>query len=175
MKITFATQPHSDRRLLQIDDAQFPWRPNFSGEESQFNRKGERNFSIIIPNQEIAEALLEDKNEFGVGWNVKIKPPREEGDEPFMYMNVKVKFNGRGPKIRLITNGRTNFLNEGTVGMLDDIDIARVDLDIRPYDDEFNGRPFRTAYLQEICVVQEVNRFDNRYAEEEYPGEVPFE
>lgn len=175
MKITFAKQFNSERRLLQIDDAKFAWRPNFSGEEGQYNRKGERNFSIVIPNEEIANALMEDKNEFGVGWNVKIKPPREEGDRPFMYMNVKVKFNGRGPKIRLITNGHTNFLNEDTVGMLDHIDIARIDLDIRPYDDEFNGKPFRTAYLQEICVVQEVSRFDDRYAEEEYPGEVPFE
>lgn len=175
MKIVFATQPRSDRRLLQIDDAQFAWRPNFSGEESTFNRKGDRNFSIVIPNQEIAEALTNDVNADGVGWNVKIKAPREEGGEPFMYMNVKVKFNEFGPKIRLITNGRTNFLDENTVGMLDHIDISRIDLDIRPYDSEFNGKPFRSAYLQEICVVQEVNRFDNRYAEEEYPGEVPFE
>ena len=175
MKIVFTNQRNSDKRLLQIDDAQFAWRPNFAGEESTYNRKGDRNFSIVIPNQEIADALMEDVSPAGVGWNVKIKAPRNDGDEPFMYMNVKVKFNEFGPKIRLITNGRTNFLNEDTVGMLDHIDISRIDLDIRPYDGDFNGRPFRSAYLQEICVVQEVNRFDNRYAEEEYPGEVPFE
>ena len=35
MKITFAKQFNSERRLLQIDDAKFAWRPNFSGEEGQ--------------------------------------------------------------------------------------------------------------------------------------------
>ena len=55
--------------------------------------------------------------------------------------------------------------------MLDDIDILSVDLDIRPYDNEINGKPFRSAYLQSIFVTQEVDRFASRFAEEEYPEE----
>ena len=62
-------------------------------------------------------------------------------------------------------------LSEETVALLDDIDIATVSLDIRPYDDEINGNPFRAAYLQSMKVVQNIDRFAAEYAEEEYPEE----
>lgn len=55
--------------------------------------------------------------------------------------------------------------------MLDDIDIASVSLDIRPYDSEVNGQYYRTAYLQSMKVVQNIDRFAAEYAEEEYPEE----
>ena len=54
-------------------------------------------------------------------------------------------------------------LDEDSVSMLDNIDIAGVDLDIRPYDWEVNGDTGRTAYLQSIHVVQEIDRFKARY------------
>lgn len=154
MNITFAP-----RGILQIDDARI-WYTNFSGAASKFNREGDRNFVVIIEDQEAADALIRE------GWNVKIKPPREEGDEPFMYLPVKVKFNDRGPTIYLRSGKAMNKLDEETVGILDDIDIVSVDLDIRPYDWEVNGKAGRTAYLQSIHVTQEVDRFADRYAEE---------
>lgn len=153
--------------ILQIDDARIIYR-NFRGEGSQFNREGDRNFAVIISDQEIADALMNDVNEFGVGWNVKIKPPREEGDQPFMFLPVKVKFNGRGPHIHLQTGRNRVKLDEESIDMLDKIDISSVDLDIRPYDDEFGGKPFRSAYLMSILVRQDVR---DRFAEEDYPEE----
>ena len=159
MKLTFAP-----RGILQIDDARIMFR-NFRGEGDKFNREGDRNFVLIIPNEEIADALTKE------GWNVKIKDPREEGDSPFMYLPVKVKFNERGPQVYLITGDRRNRLDEETVAMLDDIDILSVNLDIRPYDWEVNGKTGRTAYLQAIEVFQEIDRFAARYAEEEDPRE----
>ncbi len=161
MELTFAP-----RGVLQIDDARIIFR-NFRGEGGKFNKEGDRNFALIIPEQEMAEALQEDTNRFGAGWNVKIKPPREEGDEPFIYLPVKVKFNDRGPVIYLQSGRNRVRLDEESVAMLDDIDIRSVDLDIRPYDDEINGKPFRAAYLQSMCVVQEIDRFAARFAEEE--------
>ena len=56
-----------------------------------YNNEGDRNFSVIIPNEEIAEALKNDLNEYGVGWNVKIRAPKEEGEMPLMHLKVKVK------------------------------------------------------------------------------------
>lgn len=159
MELTFAP-----RGILQIDDARIMFR-NFRGEGDKFNREGDRNFVLIIPNEEIADALTKE------GWNVKIKDPREEGDSPFMYLPVKVKFNERGPQVYLITGDRRNRLDEETVAMLDDIDILSVNLDIRPYDWEVNGKTGRTAYLQAIEVFQEIDRFAARYAEEEGPRE----
>ena len=96
-----------------------------------------------------------------------MKPPREEGDTPFMYLPVKVKFNDRGPSVYLRTGRVQNRLEEEDIGRLDRIDIIGVDLDIRPYDWEVNGKTGRTAYLQSICVTQDVDRF----AEGIYPGE----
>lgn len=159
MELTFAP-----RGILQIDDARIAFR-NFRGEGDKFNREGDRNFVLIIPTEEIADALTKE------GWNVKIRDPHEEGDTPFMYLPVKVKFNDRGPQVYLVTGGRRNRLDEETVAMLDDIDIINVNLDIRPYDWEVNGKTGRTAYLQAIEVFQEIDRFAARYAEEESPRE----
>lgn len=146
---------------LQIDDARIIWK-NFSGRGDRFNREGDRNFHLVIPDQETCDLLLDDKNEFGNSWNVKIKPPKEDGDVPFMHMLVKVKFNGRGPNVYL-DRGRDReplLLNEDTVSCLDDMDILSVDLDIRPYDDTLpNGTSFRTAYLSAMRVYQRVDRF----------------
>lgn len=153
MNVTFAP-----RGILQIDDARIIYR-NFSGIASKFNREGDRNFAVVIPNQEIADALIEE------GWNVKIKPPREEGDSPFIYLPVKIKFNDRGPSVYLQTGDAVNKLNEDTVDCLDKIDISNVNLDVRPYDWEVNGKTGRTAYLQSLQVIQEVDRFASRFAD----------
>lgn len=169
MQITFLTNPRTGKReLVQIDDARITYK-NFSGVGDRFNREGDRNFSIIIPNEEIADALTADENEFGAGWNVKIKPPREDGDDPFIHLKVKVKFNNRGPNVYLKSGANRVRLTEETIGCLDDMYIDHVDLDIRPYDDMLNGKPFRTAYLQSMLVVQNVSM--DRFAEEDYPEE----
>ena len=144
MELTFAP-----RDILQVNDTRIIYR-NFRGEGSKFNREGDRNFAMIIPTQDLADELINR------GWNVKIKEPREEGEEPFMY---------------LVTGDRTNRLDEDVVSMLDDIDIRSVDLDIRPYDWEVNGKTGRTAYLQAMEVTQEIDRFAARMAEEEHPEE----
>lgn len=154
MKITFAP-----RGILQIDDARIIYR-NFSGAASKFNREGDRNFSVVIPNQEIANTLIEE------GWNVKIKAARDEGDVPFMHLPVKIKFNDRGPIVYLRSGNNLRKLDEETVGILDDVDIRSVDLDLRPYDWEVNGKQGRTAYLQSIHVTQEIDRFAARYEED---------
>lgn len=155
MKITYAP-----RDILQIDDARIIYR-NFAGRGDKYNREGDRNFAVLIPDEDIANELVER------GWNVKIKPPREEGDIPFMYLPVKVKFNDRGPNAYLQTGDRRNRLNEDSVGCLDNIDIISVDLDIRPFDWDVNGKSGRTAYLQAIRVVQDVDRFAERYMDED--------
>lgn len=154
MKITFAP-----RNILQIDDARIIYR-NFSGEPSQFNRAGDRNFSVLIDDQQIADELINQ------GWNVKIKAAREEGDIPFMHLPVKVKFNDRGPSVYLVSGNNRVRLDEETIGMLDSIDILGVDLDIRPFDWEVNGKAGRAAYLQSICVTQDIDRFAQRFEED---------
>lgn len=150
MHVTFAP-----RGILQIDEARIIHR-NFSGVGSKYNREGDRNFSVVIEDQEVADALIQE------GWNVKIKTG-EPGEPAFMFLPIKIKFNDRGPKVYLKSGDNMTELDEETVDCLDNIDIVAVDLDIRPYDWEVSGKTGRTAYLQSIHVTQEVDRFAERY------------
>lgn len=156
MKVEFV------RGVLQIEDARIIYR-NFSGVGSKYNREGDRNFAVIIPNDEIKDQLVND------GWTIKIKPPREEGEEPFMYLPVKIKFNNRGPNVYVVSGNKVTRLTEDTIGMLDEIDILSVDMDLRPYDWEVNGKVGRSAYLQALNVTQNIDRFGAKYAEEDIP------
>lgn len=149
---------------LQVDNAKIIFR-NFRGEASQFNRDGDRNFALLIPDQETAERLVND------GWNVKIKPAREEGEDPFRYMPIKVKFNARGPRVYLVTGESHNLIEEDMIDMLDEIDIMYVNMDIRPYHWDVRGATGVSAYLSAMEVYQNIDRFAARYAEEESPEE----
>ena len=153
MHVTFAP-----RGILQIDDARIIHR-NFSGVGSTYNREGDRKFSVVIEDEEVKDALIQE------GWNVKIKPPIEPGEPALMFLPVKIKFNDRGPKVYLKSGANMTELDEETIDCLDNIDILGVDLDIRPYDWEVSGKTGRTAYLQSIHVTQEVDRFAERYAD----------
>lgn len=144
------------RGTLIIDDARIIFR-NFSGAQTQYNRKGDRNFSLVIDSEEAARKLESE------GWNIKIKPPRDEDDTPLMFLPVKVKFNDYGPRVYLKSGDNFNELSEATVDTLDNIDIVSADMDIRPFDWEVNGKTGRTAYLEGITVIQQIDRFRARY------------
>ena len=90
---------------------------------------------------------------------MKIKPPRNEDEDPFMYLPVKVKFNENGPNAYLASGRKMTKLDDTTIGILDDVDISSVDLDIRPYNWKINGETGRSAYLQSIRVIQRIDRF----------------
>ena len=164
MNICFAP-----KGILQIDDARIIFK-NFEGRGDKFNREGDRNFSLLIEDENTANALIKE------GWNVKIKPGREEGDDPFMRLPVKVKFTDYGPNVYLVTGNRRNELDEESISCLDNIEIESVDMDIRPYDWEVKGKTGRTAYLQSMEVVQRIDRFAARYSENGADGEskLPF-
>lgn len=158
MNICFAP-----KNILQIDDARIIFK-NFEGRGDKFNREGDRNFSLMIEDPNTADALIAE------GWNVKIKPGRDEDEEPFMRLPVKVKFTDYGPKVYLVSGGRRVELDEESIACLDNIDIESVDMDLRPYDWEVNGRTGRTAYLQSMEVTQRIDRFAARYANIEEDG-----
>lgn len=156
------------RGMLQIDDARIIFR-NFEGRGDKFNREGDRNFSLLIEDPNTADVLREH------GWNVKIKEGRDIDDEPFMRLPVKVKYSDySSPKVYLWTGNRRNILDEESIACLDNIEIDRVNMDLRPYDWEVNGRTGRTAYLQTIEVFQRVDRFEERYANMTEEEKLPF-
>ena len=159
------------KNIMQIDDAKIIFR-NFEGRGDKFNRDGDRNFSLLIEDPNTADAMIEK------GWNVKIKPGRDADEEPFMRLPVKVKFTDYGPTVYLNSAGNVVKLDEDSIGCLDNIEIETVNMDIRPYDWEVNGRTGRTAYLQSMEVVQRIDRFAAKYGnnrrDEDEDGLLPF-
>lgn len=148
------------RGVLEINGASICYK-NFAGRQSQFNAPGDRNFCLIIPTKEMADALIER------GWNVKEKPARDAYEEPFRTLKVKVVCNENGPTA-IFKSGRNNTkLDEDTIGMLDEVSLASVDLDIRPFDWTIGGRSGRTAYLKGIWAYHNQDRFAARYNDEE--------
>ena len=154
MELTFVNDAKG-RRLLNIEDAKILW-PNFSGEATKFTREGDQYFTLLIPTEEMYEALMDDVNDFGVPWNVKYSEPRSEEEDPFIRMKVKVKFNEYGPKVYLKSGNRTVELDEKSIACLDRMATSNVDMYIRPFDGEANGKPFRAAYLQSMHVTQDL-------------------
>lgn len=154
--------------ILEIEDARLVYK-NFAGEGGKYNREGDRNFCVVLPNREVADLLAANTNKYGVPWNVKVKPPIDEGGDEFIYLPVKIKFNSRGPKIYVKSGRAVNIFDESIAHEIDNMVIKSVDLNIRPYDDVVNGKPFRAAYLDGMWITQEVDRFYERFVNEEHP------
>ena len=139
---------------------------NFEGREGQYNREGDRNFAVVL-DDELAEAMKAD------GWNVKTKPPREEGDGNFNTLAVAVSFKGRPPTAVLVTSKGRTPLDKESIDIIDIVDIANVDLIIRPYQWAVSGKSGIKAYLQAIYVTLEEDVLSKKYADIPEIGAAP--
>lgn len=152
---------------------------NFRGKGSQFNREGCRKFSIVL-NQEIADRIAAD------GWKVKTKAPREEGDDPLLYLEAELKYKNikgedvqRPPKVVMIRGGKQKELTENSVGILDTAEIENVDVTLRPYNWEMKtARGIETgvkAYVKTLYVTIAMDELEAMYADlDEDEEELPF-
>lgn len=153
----------AERRIapLRIENARLVLK-NFAGKGSEFNREGERNFGVLI-NDEDVNAMLDD------GWNIrrfKAKP-----DDPDRYeqpwLKVKVRFDNYPPTAVLIANNRKIRLTEDTIDQLDWTRMKSVDLVISPY--SYPARPGIpagvAAYLKAIYVTVMTDDFEEKYAD----------
>lgn len=142
---------------LIMEDARIVFR-NFAGKEGMYNREGDRNFCVLLED-DLAADMMQD------GWNVKRLKPREGEENGTAYIQVSVGFKGRPPRIVMITSqGRTD-LGEDECVLLDWADVDKVDLIIRPYHWNVNGRTGVKAYLKSIFVVIHEDYLELKYAD----------
>lgn len=143
-------------KSFKVEDAQLIFR-NFAGKEGQYNVEGDRNFSVIL-DPESATQMAAD------GWNVRYLKPREEEDEPVPYIQVKVNFKNRPPRIVMLTSTSRTPLDESNVETLDWADIQTADLIANGYEWLVNGKSGVKAYLQTMFITINEDELERKYA-----------
>lgn len=149
-----------------IEDADIRWL-NFAGKIRDFNPNGDRTFCLFIDSELANELRRAD-------YNVKMTKPRKTAtpDEiadfiPEAYVEVKVGYKIHPPRITMRgdTTGKTTEMTEENVDLLDEVDIATVDVIIRPREFDINGKQGIKAYLKRMVAVIEEDFLDLKYAD----------
>lgn len=144
---------------------------NFAGEQSQYNRAGDRNFCVVIEDSEVASRLEAD------GWNIKHLPALDEGGEDTAYLPVAVSFSNRPPTIVMLSSKGRTHLDESTINVLDYAEIEKVDLIVNPYNWSVNGKSGVKAYVKSMYVTIREDALSLKYAEfdtNDPSDEIPF-
>lgn len=131
---------------------------NFSGKEGRFNPAGRRNFCAFL-DSDLARILEGD------GWNVRWLEPRDPQEDKQAYLQVAVSYDNIPPKIVLVTSHGKTILDETSVNVLDWAEIKEVDLIIRPYNWDVNGKSGVKAYIKSMYVTIAEDEFEKKYRE----------
>lgn len=140
---------------IVIENAKIGFR-NFSGKAAKFNPAGRRNFCVFLDKED----GLRLEND---GWNVRWLQPREEGEDLVPYLQVAVSYDNIAPKIVLVTKKRKTVLDDISVDELDTAEIENVDLIIRPYNWEVQGKAGVKAYCKSMYVTIVEDEFAEKY------------
>lgn len=126
---------------------------NFAGREvPPFNPAGKRNFCVDILDPGFAEELARE------GWNIRYDKNEQRIDEGAAFppnLKIEIGFNDKVPHPRIMMEqaGNKVWLNEETLGDLDEMEIIRiVEMEIRPYNWNVRGETGVSAYLSKMRV-----------------------
>lgn len=147
---------------IVIDNARIFYR-NFGGDRDEMN-PGKRSVCVAIDDHELADQLRAD------GWNVKIKPARDENEDPTYYIKVEIRYGKYPPNIVMITSSPTGGsrgvrMTEETVRNLDTADIECVDLVISPSRWEIGKKTGIKAFMKDMYVTVRQDALTMKYAD----------
>jgi hypothetical protein len=158
---------------LAVEGAAIIW-TNFEGRPTKYVAAGGKRTFVLVLSKTMAEQLKEE------GWNVKVREPQEEGDEVIYHTEIVVNIDAKiPPKVVLLSEFRgkktSMKLTGDNIRRLDRVNIANVDLIIRPFTHGFSSVATIKGYANTIYVTQGPDtNFDGKYAEyEEYYDGVP--
>lgn len=136
---------------------------NFSGTPNKYNRNGARQFCVVIEDEDAAQNLI------NVGWNIKIRAPKADGDIPFYYLPVELSFKNERykPQVYVITGRKKILCDENDVADLDRFEFEKVDILIRPrtWTDDDTGEKKVKAYVEELYITIGYSELASEYAD----------
>ena len=163
-----------ERKLVVIEDTKFIFKTNFAGDpnEDRF-RSTKRRGNIIIPDIEMAQALLDD------GFKVKATKPRpgeEEDFVPTFYVSATLNYDTPWPpEVYLVSPGAAPvLLDKDSVGVVDKAYVLRVRVALNPYENPTTG--IKSLYIRTMYVEQDVGNdpFAHIYANMREEEKLPF-
>lgn len=146
----------NERTTVKVENAQLIFK-NFGGAEGQYNAAGEREFSVLLDEENA-------KNLAAKGFNIKYLKPRDEDEVPAAYLPVKVSYKVRPPTIVMMTSTNRVRLDESSVETLDWADIQSADLIITPYAWTVGAKTGIKAYLKSLYVTVEEDELERKYS-----------
>lgn len=153
---------------IVCENARIMWK-NLSGKPDQYNPAGGKRTFCLALEPECGQKLKE------MGWNVKIREPKDDYTEPLYYLQVEAKFDGpRPPKVVLISGANKTTLDANSVGSIDYAVISKVDLTVTPYEYTFGTKTGVKAYLKNMYVTIEEDPLEAKYSDNDIPEEIPF-
>ena len=138
-----------------IENARIGFR-NFSGKEGKFNPAGRRNFCVFL-DFDLGLTMEQD------GWNVRWLEPRDPDENKQPYLQVAVSFDNIPPKMLIVSSKGKTILDAESVSILDWAEISEVDLIIRPYNWDVNGKAGVKAYVKSMYVTIAEDEFEAKY------------
>ena len=144
------------RKLLKIDSPEL-FMINFSGRPTDNNPQGHRQFSMVIPSEEMAEDMKAD------GWSVWYTKESDKYGGPKPCITVEMRFHHEkdleylNPKIYRCTRKKPEgvLLTEDLVSDLDRDEIEDTILWINPSRWNVNGKTGIKAYVDSLWVKVE--------------------
>ena len=157
---------------------------NFSGIGSKYNKEGDRNFTWVIDNAEMAKEMYDDgwnikvvvndnslvQDLIDAGWDsVKVKPNINHPIEYRLLVSVNFNTPPNIPPVEIYTytNGVESRIYEDTVSELDGQFFQNADITVRPrrWQDDKNSEWKIKAYLKEARITLEASRWADKYAQ----------
>lgn len=133
---------------------------NLAGERRRYNDEGDRNFSVLLTDPEMAQEIKE------LGWNVRELRPLDEGDTPRWHLPVRVSYRYFPPRVIVVKKHGKLYLDEDNVQMIDRSRVLSADVVLNPHNwEQDDGSTGVTAYLREMWVTLEESRFGDKYGD----------